>query len=411
MIIKMRFKHKRPLALALVVTIVNLLIFFYDDYRTTTSADILRTPAVFEALGPGLPPDDVDQPLTLPHTDPEPIPTNATVIIRNTSNILAGELKSKVGADKFLIHSYLKSGASKVAEVLNLHYKELFYFHHPLKALDSNSPFSGFGAVNNKLGTHGMNWVKEIYNCSFQNNKQLISEPEIWKSHSIRNTFKNDCKNIQVPECLEVACKKRPLRAVYTLRLGMDFIFQMMKFYGNKFKVIVVLRDPRSILSNRRHHNMVRLKSTEDFKQHASKLCKTMGGDILYAEQIKKLMPRSILILRYEHFILHPMKMLSYLYKFLGLEVPRERVQEVLNVLGLQVPEEQRLQMTKDWQLELTLQESRAIDYGCKFYYQKLGYFPVPSKVAAYDKYFITLDQMDNIDRDEYISLLEDYNP
>ncbi|XP_068202429.1 uncharacterized protein [Palaemon carinicauda] len=372
MIIKMRFKHKRPLALALVVTIVNLLIFFYDDYRTTTSADILRTPAVFEALGPGLPPDDVDQPLTLPHTDPEPIPTNATVIIRNTSNILAGELKSKVGADKFLIHSYLKSGASKVAEVLNLHYKELFYFHHPLKALDSNSPFSGFGAVNNKLGTHGMNWVKEIYNCSFQNNKQLISEPEIWKSHSIRNTFKNDCKNIQV---------------------------------------IVVLRDPRSILSNRRHHNMVRLKSTEDFKQHASKLCKTMGGDILYAEQIKKLMPRSILILRYEHFILHPMKMLSYLYKFLGLEVPRERVQEVLNVLGLQVPEEQRLQMTKDWQLELTLQESRAIDYGCKFYYQKLGYFPVPSKVAAYDKYFITLDQMDNIDRDEYISLLEDYNP
>ncbi|XP_068202430.1 uncharacterized protein [Palaemon carinicauda] len=352
MIIKMRFKHKRPLALALVVTIVNLLIFFYDDYRTTTSADILRTPAVFEALGPGLPPDDVDQPLTLPHTDPEPIPTNATVIIRNTSNILAGELKSKVGADKFLIHSYLKSGASKVAEVLNLHYKELFYFHHPLKALDSNSPFSGFGAVNNKLGTHGMNWVKEIYNCSFQNNKQLISEPEIWKSHSIRNTFKNDCKNIQVPECLEVACKKRPLRAVYTLRLGMDFIFQMMKFYGNKFK-----------------------------------------------------------ILRYEHFILHPMKMLSYLYKFLGLEVPRERVQEVLNVLGLQVPEEQRLQMTKDWQLELTLQESRAIDYGCKFYYQKLGYFPVPSKVAAYDKYFITLDQMDNIDRDEYISLLEDYNP
>ncbi|XP_064108587.1 uncharacterized protein LOC135216980 isoform X2 [Macrobrachium nipponense] len=392
----MRIKQKRPLIAAVVVTVINLLIFFYDDY-TANIPDILRKPAIFDKLGPGLPPEGTEE-VKKQYKDLGNILllSNAT-LFRNTSQILDGELRSKSGTDRFLIHSYLKSGASKVAEALNLHHKEIFYVHHPLQALDKDNPFSGLSVVTNKLGTEGMNWLKAIYNCSFQNNKEVISEPEIWKSHSISNTYRKECQHLKLPieECLERACRARSLRAVFTVRLGIDFIYQMMKSYGNKFKVIFVVRDPRSILSNRRHRNLVPLKTSEEFKKQASKLCKTMGSDMLYAEQIKKILPESILILHYEHFVLYPRTMLSYLYKFLGLEVPEARIQQVLAVLGLQVPEDQRLQMTKDWHIELTLMESRSIDYGCKFYYKKLGYFPVPSKLAAYDRYFVGLDQME----------------
>ncbi|XP_066955371.1 uncharacterized protein [Macrobrachium rosenbergii] len=332
---KMRIKHKRPLALALVVTVINLLIFFYGEYTANISADILRRPAIFDKLGPGLPPEDTEE----AKKDLETILllSNAT-LFRNTSQISDGELKSKSATNRFLIHSYLKSGASKVAEALNLHHKEIFYVHHPLQALDKDNPSSGLSVVTNKLGTQGMNWLKAIYNCSFQNNKQVISEPEIWKSHSIRVTYRKECQHLKLPveECLERACRARSLRAVFTVRLGIDFIYQMMKSYGNKFK-----------------------------------------------------------ILHYEHFVLYPRTMLSYLYKFLGLEVPEARIQEVIAILGLQVPEDQRLQMTKNWQIELTLLESRSVDYGCKFYYKMLGYFPVPSKLAAYDKYFVGLDQQE----------------
>ncbi|XP_066955369.1 carbohydrate sulfotransferase 4-like isoform X1 [Macrobrachium rosenbergii] len=391
---KMRIKHKRPLALALVVTVINLLIFFYGEYTANISADILRRPAIFDKLGPGLPPEDTEE----AKKDLETILllSNAT-LFRNTSQISDGELKSKSATNRFLIHSYLKSGASKVAEALNLHHKEIFYVHHPLQALDKDNPSSGLSVVTNKLGTQGMNWLKAIYNCSFQNNKQVISEPEIWKSHSIRVTYRKECQHLKLPveECLERACRARSLRAVFTVRLGIDFIYQMMKSYGNKFKVIFVVRDPRSILSNRRHRKLVPLKTSEEFKKQASKLCKAMGSDMLYAEQIKKILPESILILHYEHFVLYPRTMLSYLYKFLGLEVPEARIQEVIAILGLQVPEDQRLQMTKNWQIELTLLESRSVDYGCKFYYKMLGYFPVPSKLAAYDKYFVGLDQQE----------------
>ncbi|XP_066955370.1 uncharacterized protein [Macrobrachium rosenbergii] len=352
---KMRIKHKRPLALALVVTVINLLIFFYGEYTANISADILRRPAIFDKLGPGLPPEDTEE----AKKDLETILllSNAT-LFRNTSQISDGELKSKSATNRFLIHSYLKSGASKVAEALNLHHKEIFYVHHPLQALDKDNPSSGLSVVTNKLGTQGMNWLKAIYNCSFQNNKQVISEPEIWKSHSIRVTYRKECQHLKLP-------------------------------------VIFVVRDPRSILSNRRHRKLVPLKTSEEFKKQASKLCKAMGSDMLYAEQIKKILPESILILHYEHFVLYPRTMLSYLYKFLGLEVPEARIQEVIAILGLQVPEDQRLQMTKNWQIELTLLESRSVDYGCKFYYKMLGYFPVPSKLAAYDKYFVGLDQQE----------------
>ncbi|XP_064108588.1 uncharacterized protein LOC135216980 isoform X3 [Macrobrachium nipponense] len=334
----MRIKQKRPLIAAVVVTVINLLIFFYDDYTANIPADILRKPAIFDKLGPGLPPEGTEE-VKKQYKDLGNILllSNAT-LFRNTSQILDGELRSKSGTDRFLIHSYLKSGASKVAEALNLHHKEIFYVHHPLQALDKDNPFSGLSVVTNKLGTEGMNWLKAIYNCSFQNNKEVISEPEIWKSHSISNTYRKECQHLKLPieECLERACRARSLRAVFTVRLGIDFIYQMMKSYGNKFK-----------------------------------------------------------ILHYEHFVLYPRTMLSYLYKFLGLEVPEARIQQVLAVLGLQVPEDQRLQMTKDWHIELTLMESRSIDYGCKFYYKKLGYFPVPSKLAAYDRYFVGLDQME----------------
>lgn len=45
------------------------------------------------------------------------------------------------------------------------------------------------------------------------------------------------------------------------------------------------------------------------------------------------------------------------------------------------------------WQVELTLRESRAVDYGCSHNYDKLGYFPVPKAITNKDNYFVSWAQ------------------
>lgn len=40
-----------------------------------------------------------------------------------------------------------------------------------------------------------------------------------------------------ITQCLQEACSDRQLRAIFTIRLGIDHISELIKLYGEEFKV------------------------------------------------------------------------------------------------------------------------------------------------------------------------------
>lgn len=215
----------------------------------------------------------------------------------------------------------------------------------------------------------GVEWLQQVFNCSLAQQKDLLHKPFLWKSHSVRYTYTTQCHNhkVNLGECVERACTQRGFRAVYTPRLGMPHIHQLVKVYTKYLKVVMVLRDPRAVLSARRQAKRSNnINNLIDFKTE---------------------------VLRYEHLLLQPYEVLSYLYDFLGLQVTDDQLERVVRILRLNRHEQLLLEITKMWQLDLTLQESRAVDEGCDIYYDKLGYISVPETINPKNNYFITWDQ------------------
>ncbi|XP_042867269.1 uncharacterized protein LOC122250059 isoform X2 [Penaeus japonicus] len=305
-------------------------------------------------------------------------------------------LRARSRTNKFLVHSYLRGGGGVLAEALNLHVDDLFFLYQPLYKFQEEGPEYGTEVLNTKKAMKAIEWLDRAYNCTFEGHEDLVHAPYLWKSHSIRNTYRKKCqeKKVMITHCLEQACSERQLRAVFTVRLGIDHIAELIKMYGEEFRVVVVIRDPRAILSARRRESLGPLLDTSlAFKQQAALLCSSMAADITLAGELMERYPGSVMIIRYEHLLTAPLRVLTYLYNFLGLEATSTHLNKVIRILKLDRSQEVLLQVLKGWQVELTLRESRAVDYGCSHHYDKLGYFPVPKSVTNKDNYFVSWDQ------------------
>ncbi|XP_042208542.1 uncharacterized protein LOC121856851 isoform X2 [Homarus americanus] len=331
----------------------------------------------------------------LPALSPLPQALITTYTPTNTTRQSRVHLKPGALANRFLVHSYDHGGGGVVSEALNLLLDEIFFLYQPLYKLGSQG-LTRVHLLKKEKTEEGIEWLRGVFNCSFNQRSDLLHEPFLFKSHSVRNTYNNYCHNHQVGllDCVQLACQQRPLQAMYIVHLSMFHILQLLNMYSSKLKMVVVLRDPRAVLgARRRAATQINLNNPADFKTQASLLCGAMVDDLGVAYQLRQQYPQSVMVLRYEHLLLKPHHVLSYLYDFLGLQVTHHHLNSVIKTLRLDLSEQTLLQITKIWQLDLNLQESRAVDIGCFRHYHKLGYQPVPTSINTRNNYVITWDQ------------------
>ncbi|XP_053640542.2 uncharacterized protein [Cherax quadricarinatus] len=342
--------------------------------------------------------DGEDRPVALPQA----APPRKQQVDRNTHFNTSWSSKKRVHlmfgsmANKLVVHSYEQGGGGVASEALNLLINEVFFLYQPLYKLAAEESSPEVNLLDMDEAKQGVEWLQQVFNCSLAQQKDLLHKPFLWKSHSVRYTYTTQCHNhkVNLGECVERACTQRGFRAVYTPRLGMPHIHQLVKVYTKYLKVVMVLRDPRAVLSARRQAKRSNnINNLIDFKTEASELCTTMAADIDQANLMRKHYKDSVMVLRYEHLLLQPYEVLSYLYDFLGLQVTDDQLERVVRILRLNRHEQLLLEITKMWQLDLTLQESRAVDEGCDIYYDKLGYISVPETINPKNNYFITWDQ------------------
>ncbi|XP_042208543.1 uncharacterized protein LOC121856851 isoform X3 [Homarus americanus] len=285
----------------------------------------------------------------LPALSPLPQALITTYTPTNTTRQSRVHLKPGALANRFLVHSYDHGGGGVVSEALNLLLDEIFFLYQPLYKLGSQG-LTRVHLLKKEKTEEGIEWLRGVFNCSFNQRSDLLHEPFLFKSHSVRNTYNNYCHNHQyggvvqvgLLDCVQLACQQRPLQAMYIVHLSMFHILQLLNMYSSKLKMVVVLRDPRAVLgARRRAATQINLNNPADFKTQASLLCGAMVDDLGVAYQLRQQYPQSVMI----------------------------------------------------WQLDLNLQESRAVDIGCFRHYHKLGYQPVPTSINTRNNYVITWDQ------------------
>lgn len=385
-VMRMKMRFRTLVLVCGAVAAANVLIFLYrlpaislDEDATETSHEPLK-----------LPEDEME--LVAARLDVDLGPVGGS----STRGPHRERLRARSHTNKFLIHSYLRGGGGVLAEALNLHADDLFFLYQPLYKLQEEGPEYGTEVLSTKKAPQALKWLNHAYNCTFEGHEDMIHAPYLWKSHSIRNTFRKKCqaKKMWITQCLQEACSDRQLRAIFTIRLGIDHISELIKLYGEEFKVVVVIRDPRAILSARRRENLgPTLNTPLTFRQQAALLCSSMAADITLANELTDRYPGSVMILHYEHLLTEPLEVLTHLYDFLGLNATSSHLNKVIRILKLDRQQEVLIQVLKAWQVELTLRESRSVDYGCSHTYEKLGYFPVPKAITNKDNYFVSWDQ------------------
>nr|XP_053640546.1 uncharacterized protein LOC128694448 isoform X6 [Cherax quadricarinatus] len=319
----------------LTIVCINTVIFLSSYDPSPVTQDLLMDPNAPVIL---VADDGEDRPVALPQA----APPRKQQVDRNTHFNTSWSSKKHVHlmfgsmANKLVVHSYEQGGGGVASEALNLLINEVFFLYQPLYKLAAEESSPEVNLLDMDEAKQGVEWLQQVFNCSLAQQKDLLHKPFLWKSHSVRYTYTTQCHNhkVNLGECVERACTQRGFRAVYTPRLGMPHIHQLVKVYTKYLKV-----------------------------------------------------------LRYEHLLLQPYEVLSYLYDFLGLQVTDDQLERVVRILRLNRHEQLLLEITKMWQLDLTLQESRAVDEGCDIYYDKLGYISVPETINPKNNYFITWDQ------------------
>ncbi|KAG7153967.1 putative Sulfotransferase domain-containing protein 2 [Homarus americanus] len=285
----------------------------------------------------------------LPALSPLPQALITTYTPTNTTRQSRVHLKPGALANRFLVHSYDHGGGGVVSEALNLLLDEIFFLYQPLYKLGSQG-LTRVHLLKKEKTEEGIEWLRGVFNCSFNQRSDLLHEPFLFKSHSVRNTYNNYCHNHQVGllDCVQLACQQRPLQAMYIVHLSMFHILQLLNMYSSKLKMVVVLRDPRAVLgARRRAATQINLNNPADFKTQASLLCGAMVDDLGVAYQLRQQYPQSVMVLRYEHLLLKPHHVLSYLYDFLGLQVTHHHLNSVIKTLRLDLSEQTLLQITK----------------------------------------------------------------
>lgn len=139
------------------------------------------------------------------------------------------------------------------------------------------------------------------------------------------------CPNDAIPKCLQELvriCRDSPIRVAKVLRLSMGLVGALFKRLPS-LKVILLIRDPRAIMSSR-------CEFTGAFKKHADtaslSLCIKLYEDIKQAKQLQIQYPSRVKIVKYESIADKPLLEMKKLYHFIGYKYTNVDMEIIYNV-------------------------------------------------------------------------------
>ncbi|KAK8381962.1 hypothetical protein O3P69_015162 [Scylla paramamosain] len=250
----------------------------------------------------------------------------------------------------FLVYALPHGGGGLVSEaIFNVHPKDVFFLYEPLHNLPP---------ITSQTHMRPVEWLQLMLNCSLGVAGHLHL-PHLWKSSSFRFTHTSHCHPHQVDmaKCVTIACKRTKFRAVFTTQLTMAEITELLTAYQHLLK--------------------------------AERICITMAAKISSARSLQHRFPGAVLVLHHEHLVSYPVDVLDAVNQFLGFGVSHHQLAATLAILGLDAPEQERLQLINMWQLDFTLQEVRQVDKSCSKYYRGLEYLPVPYTITTRNNFFV----------------------
>ena len=117
-----------------------------------------------------------------------------------------------------------------------------------------------------------------------------------------------------LPFALDV-CPRRTIRAAKIVRATLQPVATFLERIPG-LKVIVFVRDPRAVAFSRSSN----AKPKNQVLRNFLKLCMKMRADLYYKQEIERFFPNSIIIVRYEDFVVHPMHSIKRMYKHIGVD-------------------------------------------------------------------------------------------
>lgn len=161
--------------------------------------------------------------------------------------------------------------------------------------------------------------LEQILKSTFECNFQEDALHELQKRKTLFGKYMNVCKQTSLMKinarCYSTRfhtemCLKSNLRLIKTVRLKMEHIGFLMDQYKS-LKVLLLMRDPRSILSSRLSNSWCGKKPD---CENVSVLCQEMDQDLIHAQKYSQMYPKRVQIVKYEDINQDPFEYILHLF-------------------------------------------------------------------------------------------------
>ena len=169
---------------------------------------------------------------------------------------------------------------------------------HAKAILDGRSNYS---SLNFTIKSHVLQSMKRYKEC-------------------LTNTFLDKAVKKCLPSLME-QCNKTTIRATKILRLRLSETETLVKQHPD-LKIIHQIRDPRGALLSTQNSGLIAKSSQGNFTKEANLVCPKMLEDVKAYKYLKEKYPNNYLQIKYEDNAADPVKMLDYVYSFIGMGIP-----------------------------------------------------------------------------------------
>ena len=205
----------------------------------------------------------------------------------------------------------------------------------------------------------------DAINLQFRNHRTCVS--------LLRESVKSKCQHL-----LQDFCQNRSIRVMKTVRATMESMEPLIQALPN-FRVIHLVRDPRSVTLSRRHFKgyvlgMFSGNDTYTLTKEAKLFCNTVIRDIKVRQELEKKYPGKIYTLNFDEVITNTTLYLESVYRFFDV-TPHKRTVAWLTTKGMTNRFNKTAKnIARQWQSLLSFKVNKEIVESCREFYDLIKF-------------------------------------
>ncbi|CAH0388253.1 unnamed protein product [Bemisia tabaci] len=218
-----------------------------------------------------------------------------------------------------IIISYWRSGSTFLGDILNSH-PATVYFYEPFKsyrAQQIRSPPHSEEAYQLLTQLLNSNYSDTEAYLEFEKNRNSFVKQ---KNIPLHRVCKHKGAKCFEPHFLSQFMKLYPFMVMKITRLRLSLIEPFLISLRYNLRVILLVRDPRGIMTSRSHHAWCNKDPDCAQPLHT---CSDMIADYATAIRFSEMFPKRFMVLRYEELAFEPLKKTRELFRFMGLKLHR----------------------------------------------------------------------------------------